>query len=357
MLGCGLAFQFRRPTAQPHGLLWMRLQRFRGGGRRILRRAWIRERRLRIGGNRIGLGLPAAADRRLLERARGHRAARAMLWRTPAVRYECSRPAIHRSTTSLSRTSRPACSALSPGPRGVSSRGPRRTSIWSPQWPGASPGGVALPATQRGLRRARRPRGFLPRPDGSLHGRWRDCRRATGRLLRRLDHPQRDRSLQRRAWKRRLVARSTSATTRDREPCSWRTPVQDARLAVRQGHWRPKDALRGQPRVGADQDPGRHSRGGGDLIAGDRALAGAISGWRLRPTHRARDARLAPHLVDEIAFIDRACSAERLLESLDGGFSPPPGRCRRPTSRSRPCCGRRSWSAGSRRGSWRSSGR
>lgn len=38
-------------------------------------------------------------------------------------------------------------------------------------------------------------------------------------------------------------------------------------------------------------------------------------------------------------------------------FSPPPGRCRRPTSRSRPCCGRRSWSAGSRRGSWRSSGR
>jgi len=38
-------------------------------------------------------------------------------------------------------------------------------------------------------------------------------------------------------------------------------------------------------------------------------------------------------------------------------FSPSPGRCRRPTWRSRPCCERRSWSAGSGRGSWRSSGR
>jgi hypothetical protein len=44
-------------------------------------------------------------------------------------------------------------------------------------------------------------------------------------------------------------------------------------------------------------------------------------------------------------------------KSLDSGFSPLPGRCRRPTSRSRPCCGRRSWPAGSRRGFWRSSGR
>jgi hypothetical protein len=118
-----------------------------------------------------------------------------------------------------------------------------------------------------------------------------------------------------------------------------------------------KDSLRGQPHVSCrPTDPRRHPRGVGGPNHGNRALTGEYRDGQRHPAHRS-DARLVPHLLHETSFINPACLAERLSESLDGGSSPPPGRCRRPTSRSRPCCGRRSWSTGSRRGSWRSSGR
>ena len=65
---------------------------------------------------------------------------------------------------------------------------------------------------------------------------------------------------------------------------------------------RRKDSLRGQPHVSCrPADPRRHLRCAGGLDHGNRALTGEYRDVLGRPAHRARDARLVPHLLDTTA--------------------------------------------------------
>jgi hypothetical protein len=80
--------------------------------------------------------------------------------------------------------------------------------------------------------------------------------------------------------------------------------VRRARRPELDSHTR-KDSLRGQPRVGCrPTDPRRHPRGVGGTDHGNRALTGEYRDGQRHPAHRTRDARLAPHLLDETAFIE-----------------------------------------------------
>jgi hypothetical protein len=70
-----------------------------------------------------------------------------------------------------------------------------------------------------------------------------------------------------------------------------------------------------QPHVGCrPTDPRRHPRDVGGTGHENRALTGEYRDGQRHPAHRTRGARLAPHLLDETAFIESCLRLLRVLE-------------------------------------------
>src|SRR4051794_40176919 len=77
---------------------------------------------------------------------------------------------------------------------------------------------------------------------------------------------------------------------------------------------RRKDSLRGQPHVSCrPADPRRHLRCAGGLDHGNLTLTGEYRDVLGRPAHRARDARLVPHLLHTTASSLLGGTALRVL--------------------------------------------
>src|SRR6478609_2255899 len=86
---------------------------------------------------------------------------------------------------------------------------------------------------------------------------------------------------------------------------SWSRPCMGERRCPSGEQTRRKDSLRGQPHVSCrPADPRRHLRCAGGLDHGNLTLTGEYRDVRGRPAHRARDARLVPHLLDTTASIE-----------------------------------------------------
>ena len=84
-----------------------------------------------------------------------------------------------------------------------------------------------------------------------------------------------------------------------------RAPADADESAFRACHWGRSGSRRGQPHVSCrPADPRRHLRCAGGLDHGNLTLTGEYRDVLGRPAHRARDARLVPHLLDTTASIE-----------------------------------------------------